>query len=164
MTYLTKKEQQAYQAKVLCASFTPEQLREHLDVSLRTAQRYRIGDAQPCRAGIKLLRLHRAGRILPDSWPNWISINNNDTLNAGAYEFSYSELEHYGWIKSQYSSAMILIRELEQKLSIVTRAMNPAQKIAMIPTTRHLWALLTERDNPKRRRLPTPDPHRKYGA
>lgn len=66
-----------------------ENIAKLCNVSKRTAQRWLSGKTRPPPAALKLIQLHQANRIIPDSWPEHWYINHLGALDIGHHARAY---------------------------------------------------------------------------
>lgn len=66
------------------------------NVSVRTAQRWLSGKTKPPASAVKLVELHQAQRIMPESWPRHWYINHIGALDIGHSHRAYQPhaIEH----------------------------------------------------------------------
>jgi len=130
-------------------NYSSAELANLLGVCLRTAQRYQSGDRIPPHGFKELVKMTSNDRRIPDDWPNWFTINDDGTLQAGAYPIAWQQLEHFGWLYDQHMKAMETVAELHGRLSELERRLSAQDAMTLRPSRQVVMDLLTEKSRPR---------------
>lgn len=128
-------------ARQTCRQLSAEKLSDLLQVSLRTAQRYRAGASTPSRSALLLIELELAGRILPRPWHKLGLHFERGELKTPHGFLRAGMVEQYGWFLQNYRVLLSDSQRLAEKLDFIYSRLSLAERLELAALKRRLPGL-----------------------
>lgn len=124
--------------------FTAEQIQQILDVSARTARRYKSGESTLNKAYCRLLHITLERRVMPDAWPREWQFDEADKLEMHGNTLSWSELEHYNFVNEQWRHCINLIKKQRDELDKMAPLLTLENRLRIIMLNRGVLPLVAK--------------------